>query len=120
MVFLGRKLIHLNKINKIILDEIKGYCCKFTKEESCGIIYLNNFSLSFLPCRNTSQSPEFYFSIDPVILVDYDVQYIVHSHIVGPAKPSESDISNSNELCIPYLIYSLRDNDFFLYENIGV
>jgi len=31
----------------------------------------------------------------------------VHSHVIGSSQPSESDISNSNELCIPYLIYSL-------------
>ena len=119
-VFLVHKLIHLNKINKIILDEIKEYCRQFTKKESCGVIYLNDSHLSFLPCENISQSPDYYFSIDPVILIDYDVQYIVHSHVIGSSQPSESDISNSNELCIPYLIYSLRDNDFFLYENIGV
>lgn len=110
----------MSKINKAILDEIKKYCQKFKKQESCGIIYLNDSALSFLPCKNISKSPEFYFSIDPLILIDYDVKYIVHSHAVGSAKPSENDINSSNELCIPYLIYSLRDNDFFLYENIGV
>lgn len=110
----------MNKINKTILDEIRKYCRKFKKQESCGVVYFNNSTLSFLPCENISRSPEYYFLIDPVILIDYDVQYIVHSHVIGSSQPSENDINSSNELCIPYLIYSLRDNDFFLYENIGV
>lgn len=118
--FLVRKNLQLNNIPKTVLEEIKLYLIKNTEQESCGIIYLDAGRQIFKPCRNISLNPAYYFCIDPVILIDYDVQYIVHSHTIGPSKPSENDMRSSNELCIPYLIYSLRDDDFYLYENVGV
>ena len=119
-VFLERKNFQLNKISKDLLAEIKKYCLEDSHNESCGIIYLQNDELKFLRCKNESAYPRGHFTINPIILIDYDVQYVVHSHTIGSARPSENDIKNSDELCIPYLIYSLRDDEFYLYENISV
>lgn len=118
--FLVQKNFQLNNIPGYILDEIKKYCKKKVNQESCGVIHLRDGELIFKECKNISLDPVNYFYIDPIILIDYDVQYIVHSHIIGSSKPSENDINGSNELCIPYLIYSLKDDDFYLYENVGV
>lgn len=118
--FLVQKSFQLNNIPKYILDQIKKHCKQNPKQESCGIIYSEEGKISFKACENISSNPTHYFCIDAVILIDYDVQYVVHSHTIGSSRPSENDKNNSDELCIPYLIYSLRDDDFYLYENVGV
>lgn len=110
----------MNKISQNILEQIKIYCRENPGVESCGVIYYANEGLNFLKCENLSDNPVHNFVIDVGILIDYDVRYVVHSHIKGSAQPSINDIRNSDESCIPYLVYSMRDNDFYLYENISV
>jgi len=58
--------------------------------------------------------------MDSSIIIDYEPVVIVHSHTRSCATPSEIDINASDELCIPYLIYSIRFDEFYLYENISV
>ena len=117
---LVRKNFQLNKIPQNILEQIKIYCRENTSVESCGVVHYANGDLNFLKCENLSDDPVHNFVIDASILIDYDVRYVVHSHIKGSARPSINDTRNSDESCIPYLIYSIRDNDFYLYENISV
>lgn len=119
-VSLVQRNFQLNKIPTDILEEIKKYCKQFSNSEACGIIHETFEGLRFLACENCSPDARYNFSIDPRILIDYNVQYIVHSHTICSAKPSINDMKNSDESCIPYLIYSLRDDDFYLYENVGV
>ena len=38
----------------------------------------------------------------------------------GGIKPSITDKLYSDELCIPFLIYSIRDDEFGIYNNISV
>ena len=110
----------MNKIPQNILEQIKNYCRENPGVESCGVVHYVNEGLNFLKCENLSDNPVHNFVIDASILIDYDVRYIVHSHPVGSSQPSTNDVRNSDESCIPYLIYSIRDNDFYLYENISV
>jgi len=110
----------LRDIPDSLLVEIKKYCIKNKNQESCGIIHQGLQGLHFLGCRNLSSYPRESFILEPNLIVDYDVKYVVHSHIIGSSKPSSCDTSSSNELCIPFLIYSLIDDDFYLYENISV
>ena len=110
----------MNNIDSELLEQIIKYCRRNTKHESCGIICEINEKLKFIECKNTHPFPEYNFCINPRILLEYDVKYIVHSHPIGSSRASENDKNNSNELCIPYLIYSLRDDDFYLYENVSV
>lgn len=110
----------MNNIPQKILEQIKKYCRKNPNIECCGIIYCENEQLFFLECKNINNNQTHNFTIEAKILIDYDVQYVVHSHTLGSAKPSVNDVRNSDESCIPYLIYSLRDDDFYLYENISV
>ena len=118
--FLEQRNFQLNKIPTNILEEIKKYCKQFSDSEACGVIHETYEGLRFLACKNCSSNIRYNFSIDPGILIDYNVQYIVHSHTICSAKPSVNDMKNSDESCIPYLIYSLRDDDFYLYENVSV
>ena len=45
---------------------------------------------------------------------------IVHSHCIGSADPSLTDLRCADSLGIPFLIYSTIDNNFCLYENKSV
>jgi len=106
--------------DKKILSQIKEKFLEKPNQESCGIIYKDSRELRFLSVENKSWNREKHFVIDPEIIIAYCPEYIVHSHVDSCANPSELDKKVSNELAIPYLIYSIKYNDFFLYKNIGV
>lgn len=106
--------------NKILLQEVKDYLNQNLKEETCGIIFKEGEKSVFLPIINLSETPSSSFVFNPRVLIEYNVEYIVHSHICGTATPSENDMACSNELAIDYLIYSTTYDEFFLYENVSV
>jgi len=93
---------------------------KSPQQESCGIIYLDGADFVFLETENLSDNKRQTFCIDPQVILKYNPVCIVHSHINETAYPSDIDILNSSELCIPYLIYSLRFDEFYLYQNKSV
>lgn len=82
----------------------------------CGVIYSHKEKLIFLQCQNFAKDRVNSFLIDPLIFIKYKIKYIVHSHIIGPSTPSQKDKVSAKECCIPFLIYSLKDDDFTLYE----
>ena len=106
--------------NKKLLNTIKDYARLFNTQESCGLIVEKLSGVSFIECENLSENPKYHFEIDPKIFIENKVLYVYHSHVNSSAKPSKLDKKMCDELCIPYLIYSLRDDDFYLYENISV
>ena len=110
----------LNNLPEHILEYCKCYAKKFPNKECCGLIVSCEEELIFKPTKNIHPDPTWFFAIDSIELIEYDVQYIFHSHWNGSSRPSEFDKKSSNELCIPFLIYSLIDDDFYLYENISV
>ena len=108
------------KINKKILREIIDYCNLYKNEESCGIIVGLNDVQKFIPCENIAIDKQKYFALDSNVYIDYDVDVIVHSHCLGSAAPSKLDRSCSDDLEVPFLIYSTIDDNFCLYENKSV
>ena len=118
--FRGQKDFQLNDIPQGILDEIKKYCLKNKQEESCGLIYSEQNKLIWVSCDNIAKNKTFNFMIDTRKMIDYNVEYVVHSHCFGPAKPSILDKKAQGEICIPYLIYSIEDDNFVIYENVSV
>ena len=107
-------------IEQKILQEIVDYCSLYKNEESCGIIVQSNDSQKFIPCENIAIDKQKYFALDSSIYIDYDVDMIVHSHCLGSANPSKLDRSCSDDLEVPFLIYSIIDDNFCLYENKSV
>ncbi len=101
---------------KEILCEIESYAKSIPREESCGVVISSHNILSFIPCENLSSNRYSNFFIDPNVLIDNNVIYIYHSHVDQSSKPSFLDMKLSKSLCIPYLIYSLRDKDFYLHK----
>lgn len=99
-----------------LFQEIENFSRLKPEEETCGVIVDTLGDLSFMPCDNLSNNKKVHFLIDPKILIDNSVIFIYHSHVNHSSKPSVPDIRASNALGIPYLIYSLRDSDFYLYN----
>ncbi len=59
--------------------------------------------------------------MDVKFLIDNDVRYIYHSHVGSHAPyPSKLDRLVCEELYIPFIIYSLDRDSFFVYDNISV
>lgn len=116
-VFPGQKDIHLHKA---ILKQVKSYCLNSLAEESCGLIVKSALGVSVLPCKNESPFPEYHFMINLNIFIENKVLYVYHSHVDCSVKPSITDKLYSDELCIPFLIYSIRDDEFGIYNNISV
>jgi proteasome lid subunit RPN8/RPN11 len=118
--FLEQKSFQLNNITQSILEECKAYAREFPEEECCGIIINKDNKLHFNKCDNIHTDRKNFFAINSEELIYNDVQYIFHTHWNGPARPSSFDKKSADELCLPFLIYSLIDDEFFLYENISV
>ena len=100
-----------------ILNQIKDFCKKKPTEESCGIILKCG---DFVPCDNIARDKRKCFVIQPEELVFNEVAFIVHSHWQGPSRPSSLDKKCSDDFEIPFLIYSIPDDNFCLYQNKGV
>jgi proteasome lid subunit RPN8/RPN11 len=90
------------------------------QEEVCGFVILEqDLSISVEPARNENPDPANSFSISPLKLINYklnkNILGIYHSHTKQSEFPSAQDKKNSEESGIPYLIYSLKTQRFFLY-----
>ena len=86
------------------------------KTEICGLIADN--SLFFV--KNISPSPKDTFFIDPAkhieVLGAKKIDYCFHSHPVASVTPSQSDIDLSDNALIPFLIFSVLEKRFALYD----
>ena len=86
------------------------------KTEICGLISDN--SLFFV--KNTSSSPKDTFFIDPAkhieVLGAKKIDYCFHSHPVTSAVPSKLDIDLSDNALIPFLIFSVLERRFAVYD----
>ena len=88
--------------------------------ECCGIIGLNNLKeIQVIPCKNTHAQKENYFEISPQCFIekskDIEVLSIYHSHINFDADPSEFDKISSENWELPFYIYSVKTENFYLY-----
>ncbi len=102
------------------LNIAKNYCLSSPDRESCGLFCESNKKIYFIKCENKSNNPRYEFVIDPYVFIDNNVKYVFHSHTESSAHPSRQDILYSDELEVPFLIYSIKEDSFFLYENVSV
>jgi proteasome lid subunit RPN8/RPN11 len=86
--------------------------------EMCGVIARSGDLLKFVASRNLSSSPRHFFELDPRLIIEHEVRYIFHSHPFGSSRPSSFDKINCKRINIPYLIYSIRDEDFYVYNGV--
>lgn len=112
----------MSEIPEAVLSECRKYALSFDAEECCGILINNNNNkeLIFKPCDNISSNKQSFFVINPLDMIYDNIEYVFHSHWQVDEQPSFSDIKSSDELCIPFLIYSSLTDKFCLYPNISV
>lgn len=90
------------------------------EEEICGLVILNkDLTVRVKRLNNSSSTPKECFAISAQDFINNKIKNkilsIYHSHPFTDEEPSKQDILVSEELGIPYLIYSLKSNNFFLY-----
>lgn len=100
-------------IKASLRELIKTHSLSSYPQESCGII---NKSGEALPCSNLSPTPCDSFLIDFSDFDFSDIKYVYHSHPETSSLPSVTDIQYCNESQLPFIIYSLRDGDFYFLE----
>jgi len=101
-------------------EEIKNHALDKPTEEVCGILILeDDFQITIKREKNEHPTPDKSFLISPAKFIEYKLNKrvlgIYHSHPATTERPSKSDRALSEEMGIPYLIYSLKTDKFFLY-----
>jgi len=100
-------------------------CLKNPSEEICGFIVLKNNNFICVPCENIAKNKKENFmisSLDYIKIKKHSdkILYIYHSHINDNENFSEQDISCSENLCLPIIMYNLNKRIFKIYEPITV
>lgn len=101
-------------------NDIISHAEKNPEEEVCGFVILNpDLTVSSEPAINENRDKEDCFEISASKFIDYKLNKkilgIYHSHPRSDENPSNRDKKVSEEMGIPYLIYSLQTKKFFLY-----
>lgn len=109
------------QLKRIDIQIKKNFCyyiarlAKHFNYEICGLICQNN--IFFL--KNKSADPKNYFIVDNLkyleIFKKKSIDICFHSHPVSSATPSQADVEYSDNAGIPFLIYSVLENNFCLY-----
>ncbi len=106
------------------LNKYEADICSHAKsrpdEEVCGVVILNrDLTVSIKRLSNESSDPKNCFFISPGKFIKLkttsNIIGIYHSHPCSSEAPSAQDILVSEEIGLPYLIYSLKTESFFLY-----
>jgi len=107
-------------INNNFYRQIKNYALNQSQEEVCGLIVLDNFGeVQVEPCENTKTDKSDGFIIDTKLFLhaskNKDILAIYHSHPDDPPDPSTQDLLQCEELCLPFIIYSVKYDDFYIH-----
>lgn len=108
-------------MDELVSKHIKEHSLKNKDKECCGIVYLDKCGkINTVETKNIHPEDSSFFeiSIDDIAFVknNYEILAIYHSHTNSSREPSNFDILNSEELCLPFYIYSVRDDNFYLYK----
>ncbi len=110
--------ININKKN--FYNEIKRAALKNKQEEVCGLIIKNSLEeLLVLECENIFEKKQEGFVISPEVFLNIlnkncEIIAIYHSHPNSGCTPSKADTAQSEALCLPFIIYSLKNDDFYI------
>ena len=103
-------------------------CLEFFKNESLarpnqeivGLWGLKNGKPVAKIVKNRSPDPQNYFAVDPLEMVqfqkDHEILAVFHSHIYGDSQFSDWDKVTSDNCLLPFIVYSLGEDKFGLYE----
>jgi len=99
---------------------IKKNALAVAHEEVCGLILKNSLEEVFvLPCENIYKDRANGFMISPEVFLSalnkYEVLAVYHSHVDVPPNPSGYDLRQSESLCLPFVIYSVKCDDLYIH-----
>jgi proteasome lid subunit RPN8/RPN11 len=108
------------KNTKESLKEISDFCEGSLINEVCGLVGFDNEEYIFQEGKNIANDPRNNFVLDPLQYLMFKEKYkvitIFHSHLVGDEKPSDFDISMSENSCVPFSIYSLNTKKYYIHK----
>lgn len=101
-------------------NQIINACGKNPNEESCGFIIYENGQFKIIESENKAQdrSEEFYIPAKEFLFVkkSKNIVAVYHSHPKTDEKPSDFDENNSNLICLPFVIFSLKNRKISIFE----
>ena len=105
----------INMIHK----QIAEICEKNKNEESCGLILHKGKKFFLKACENKSNDKTKYFKINSQEYIDiykkYKILMCYHSHVLGDENPSDYDKKYSEEMILPFYIYSTVSKKYKIY-----
>jgi proteasome lid subunit RPN8/RPN11 len=107
-------------IDKKIKNFIKSQASKNAPKECCGFIVEKNNNISCVNVENIAQDPVANFQISAIDFLNTkklndSILYIYHSHVNDDFNFSQLDISTSDNLNIPFVLYTIKNNDYKFY-----
>ena len=88
--------------------------------EICGFLGKKDNEYIAKIVKNIHPDPKNFFSINPMEMLNFirehEMVAIFHSHITGDSSASDFDKINSENTLTPFLIYSVAEKKFSLYE----
>jgi proteasome lid subunit RPN8/RPN11 len=105
---------------KKILNFLKDYSNHYFNIESCGFVGINKKNQYVAQIvANRSSEPMHYFVIDPLdylnFIEDNNILFVFHSHPQTDSSFSETDQTNCEAMCVPFLLYSVHSDKFSIY-----
>lgn len=98
--------------------ELKNYAKSSTLAEVCGFIGYKD-RLVFKPARNHNREPQKFFSISPLDYLSFkrsnELLAVFHSHLNGDCQASEFDKVSAENVCLPFVIYSITEDKFSVF-----
>ena len=90
------------------------------KIEVCGLLGTKDGEYFPRMLKNKHADPQNHFSIDPLEYLKFSQEFelvaVFHSHVVGDSQASDFDKINSENTMVPFLIYSLCEKKFSMFE----
>tara|TARA_Y100000310_G_scaffold337835_1_gene425928 strand:+ start:1615 stop:2025 length:411 start_codon:yes stop_codon:yes gene_type:complete len=100
-------------------DFIEKECLKNPREESCGFLIFSKRRVRIRPCSNIDENKDSHFRIS---IKDYirfskegELFGVYHSHTNALPDFSRRDIIHSEEMMVPYLVYSIKHDAHNVY-----
>lgn len=91
--------------------------------EVCGLLGRKDNEYLARSLKNKHPDPKNFFSIDPLELLKFmrecEMVAVFHSHCSGDSQASDFDKATSENTLFPFLIYSLSEKKFSLFEPDG-
>tara|TARA_E500000178_G_C17022259_1_gene756196 strand:- start:261 stop:662 length:402 start_codon:yes stop_codon:yes gene_type:complete len=114
--------MHTHQEANNLKDNLINYSEDSPMREVCGFICKNDDGFEFERAINHSNIDE-NFLIKPIDYLHKKLKgnliAIFHSHVSGSSEPSKHDKITSCNLLLPFLIYSLEDKNFSLFNLDG-